>query len=129
MEKIAILAFNKWILIHFPFSKPFPPFLINYLYLATLFHFSWSSFFLTAISWFQEISWKVASLLKAVFSKAVETWYKEIWGAFHQAFCQCFSLTTVISYWNPCIWLAESKFVSETRWQNAWWNAPPPPPI
>ena len=21
------------------------------------------------------------------------------WGAFHQAFCQCFSLTTVISYW------------------------------
>ena len=46
------------------------------------------------------------------------------WGAFHQAFCQCFSLTTVISYWNPCIWLAESKFVSETHWQNAWWNAP-----
>ena len=48
-------------------------------------------------------------------------------GAFHQAFCQCFSLTTVISYWNPCIWLAESKFVSEKHWQNAWWNAPPPP--
>ena len=51
-----------------------------------------------------------------------------IWGAFHQAFCQCFSprmgLTTVISYWNPCIWLAESKFVSEKHWQNAWWNAP-----
>ena len=46
------------------------------------------------------------------------------WGAFHQAFCQCFSLTTVISYWNPCIWLAESKFVSEKHWQNAWWNAP-----
>ena len=45
-------------------------------------------------------------------------------GAFHQAFCQCFSLTTVISYWNPCIWLAESKFVSEKHWQNAWWNAP-----
>ena len=48
-------------------------------------------------------------------------------GAFHQAFCQCFSLTTVISYWNPCIWLAESKFVSEKHWQNAWWNAPPGP--
>ena len=45
-------------------------------------------------------------------------------GAFHEAFCQCFSLTTVISYWNPCIWLAESKFVSEKHWQNAWWNAP-----
>ena len=45
-------------------------------------------------------------------------------GAFHWAFCQCFSLTTVISYWNPCIWLAESKFVSEKHWQNAWWNAP-----
>ena len=30
----------------------------------------------------------------------------------------------VISYWNPCIWLAESKFVSEKHWQNAWWNAP-----
>ena len=45
-------------------------------------------------------------------------------GAFHQAFCQCFSLTTVISYWNPCIWLAESKFVSKKHWQNAWWNAP-----
>ena len=29
-----------------------------------------------------------------------------------------------ISYWNPCIWLAESKFVSEKHWQNAWWNAP-----
>ena len=49
---------------------------------------------------------------------------REPWGAFHQAFCQCFSLTTVISYWNPCIWLAESKFVSEKHWQNAWWNAP-----
>ena len=45
-------------------------------------------------------------------------------GVFHQAFCQCFSLTTIISYWNPCIWLAESKFVSEKHWQNAWWNAP-----
>ena len=45
-------------------------------------------------------------------------------GAFHQVFCQCFSLTNFISYWNPCIWLAESKFVSEKHWQNAWWNAP-----
>ena len=45
-------------------------------------------------------------------------------GAFHQAFCQWFSLTNFISYWNPCIWLAESKFVSEKHWQNAWWNAP-----
>ena len=45
-------------------------------------------------------------------------------GAFHQAFCQWFSLTNFISYWNPCIWLAESKFVSENHWQNAWWNAP-----
>ena len=49
-------------------------------------------------------------------------------GAFHQAFCQCFSLTTVISYWNPCIWLAESKFVSEKHWQNALMKCPPPPP-
>ena len=48
----------------------------------------------------------------------------DAWGAFHQAFCQCFSLTNFISYWNPCIWLAESKFVSEKHWQNAWWNAP-----
>ena len=46
------------------------------------------------------------------------------WGAFHQAFCQWFSLTNFISYWNPCIWLAESKFVSEKHWPNAWWNAP-----
>ena len=46
------------------------------------------------------------------------------WGAFHQAFCQCFSLTNFISYWNPCIWLAESEFVSEKHWQNAWWIAP-----
>ena len=45
-------------------------------------------------------------------------------GAFHQAFCQWFSLTNFISYWNPSIWLAESKFVSENHWQNAWWNAP-----
>ena len=45
-------------------------------------------------------------------------------GAFHQAFCQWFSLTNFISYWNPCIWLAESKFVSENHWRNAWWNAP-----
>ena len=45
-------------------------------------------------------------------------------GEFHQVFCQWFSLTTVISYWNPYIWLAESKFVSEKHWQNAWWNAP-----
>ena len=57
---IAILMFNKgYILL---FSKPFPPFLINYFYLETLCHFSWSSFFLSQISWFQEISWKVASL-------------------------------------------------------------------
>ena len=41
--------------------------------------------------------------------------------AFHET---CQSLTTVISYWNPCIWLAESKFVSEKHWQNTWWNAP-----
>ena len=34
------------------------------------------------------------------------------------------ALTNFISYWNPCIWLAESKFVSEKHWQNAWWNAP-----
>ena len=46
------------------FPKHFPPFLINYFYLETLFHFSWSSFFLSTISWFQEISWKVASLTK-----------------------------------------------------------------
>ena len=45
-------------------------------------------------------------------------------GVFHQAFSQWFSLTKFISYWNPCIWLAESKLVSENHWQNAWWNAP-----
>ena len=61
---IAILVFNKGILIHFPVFQTFSPFLINYLYLQTLFHFSWSSFFLSQISWFQEISWKVASLLR-----------------------------------------------------------------
>ena len=56
----------------------------------------------------------------------LEVWPNLIssWGVFHQAFCQCFSLTNFISYWNPCIWLAESKFVSEKHWQNAWWNAP-----
>ena len=43
----------------------FSPFLINYLYLETLFHFSWSSTFLSEIYWFQEISWKVASLATA----------------------------------------------------------------
>ena len=50
--------------------------------------------------------------------------YENTWGAFHQAFCQCFSLTNIISYWNPCYWFAESKVVSEKHWQNAWWNAP-----
>ena len=45
-------------------------------------------------------------------------------GHFIKRFVSVFSLTTVISYWNPCIWLAESKFVSEKHWQNAWWNAP-----
>ena len=53
---------TKGIFIHFPFFQTFLPFLINYIYLETLFHFSWSSFFLSEISWFQEISWKVASL-------------------------------------------------------------------
>ena len=47
-----------------------------------------------------------------------------IWGVFHQAFSQWFSLTKFISYWNPCIWLAEGKLVSEKHWQKAWWNAP-----
>ena len=41
------------------------------------------------------------------------------WAAFHET---CQSLTTVISYWNPCIWLAETKFVSEKHSQNTWWN-------
>ena len=45
-------------------------------------------------------------------------------GHFIKRFVSVFPLTTVISYWNPCIWLAESKFVSEKHWQNAWWNAP-----
>ena len=53
-----------------------------------------------------------------------QVWHGLLWGEFHRAFCQCFSLTTVISYWNPCIWLAESKFVSEKLWQNTKWNAP-----
>ena len=34
---------NKRILINFPFFPTFPPILINYFYLETLFHFSWSS--------------------------------------------------------------------------------------
>ena len=50
------------------------------------------------------------------------------WGAFHKAFCQWFSPTNVKSYWNPCIWLAKSKFVGENHWQNALWNAPRRPP-
>ena len=50
-----------WYIFHF--SKPFLPFLIKYVYLETHFHFPWSSFFLSEISWFQEISWKVAALL------------------------------------------------------------------
>ena len=59
----------------------------------------------------------------------VGSWVKEkilkvIRGAFHQVSCQWFLLTTVISYWNPCIWLAESKFVSKNHWQDTWWNAP-----
>ena len=64
MDWIASLFFNKGILIHFPCFQSFSPFFINYFYLQTLYHFSWSSFFLSEISWFQEISWKVASLLK-----------------------------------------------------------------
>ena len=81
-------VFNKRILIDFPFFQTFLPFrsIIFYLetlfhfswskfffqtflpfwsiifYLETLFYFSWSKFFLSEISWFQEISWKVASL-------------------------------------------------------------------
>ena len=51
-----------WLLIREFWYIPPPPFLINYLYLETLFHFSWSSIFLSEISWFQEIFWKVASL-------------------------------------------------------------------
>ena len=47
-------------------------------------------------------------------------------GAFHQAFCQWFSLTNFISYWNPCIWLAESKFVSENT--DKMLDEMPPPP-
>ena len=62
----------------------------------------------------------------ACFECANAVWYAVISrGAFHQAFCQWFSLTNFISYWNPCIWLAESKLVSENHWQKAWWNAPP----
>ena len=59
------MVFNKAIFIHFPFSKPFPPFwsIIFYLEIGLLFHFSWSSFFLSGLSWFQEISCQVASLL------------------------------------------------------------------
>ena len=34
------------------------------------------------------------------------------------------SLTTVISYWNRYIWLAESRFITESHWQNTWWNTP-----
>ena len=33
-------------------------------------------------------------------------------------------MATVISYWNPCVWLAESKFVSENHWWDASWNLP-----
>ena len=65
--------------------------------------------------WWWKVTWQID------FSRR---FHYKFWGAFHQAFGQCFSLTTVISYWNPCIWLAESKLVSEKHWQNAWWNAP-----
>ena len=43
---------------------------------------------------------------------------------FMKLFCQRFSLTNCISYWNLCIWLAESKSVSENHGQDASWNAP-----
>ena len=45
-------------------------------------------------------------------------------GGISSSVLSVFSLTNFISYWNPCIWLAESKFVSEKHWQNIWWNAP-----
>ena len=70
-------------------------------------------------------SWTMTSVGLKFFSSYIPGWQPGLTrGAFHQAFCQCFSLTNFISYWNPCIWLAESKFVSEKHWQNAWWNAP-----
>ena len=47
------------------FPNLFPLFDQSFFFLETLFHFSWSSFFLSQISWFQEISWKVASLTGA----------------------------------------------------------------
>ena len=86
--------------------------------------------------WVQDQSWSrlflvlvlilVLSYVQSLwdFHSCAWSWSRHLWGALHQAFCQCFSLTNFISYWNPCIWLAESKFVSEKHWQNAWWNAP-----
>ena len=56
-----------------------------------------------------------------------------------QAFCQWFSLTNFISYWNPCIWLAErnlsvkffgnaSQLVVSVRAHFCAPPSPPPPP-
>ena len=44
-------------------------------------------------------------------------YFKVIWDSFIFLVDQWFSLTYVISYWYSCIWLAESKFVSENHWQ------------
>jgi len=43
---------------------------------------------------------------------------------FTKRFVSDFYWQTVISYWNPRIWLAESKSASENHWQDALWNAP-----
>ena len=48
-------------------------------------------------------------------------------GAFHQAFCQCFSLTNLLSANQMQGFQKLITVVSEKHWQNAWWNAPPPP--
>ena len=78
------LVFNKGNLRNFPCFQTFSPFFITYFYLETLFHFSWSSFFLSEISWFQEISWKVASLflrnIKSSTKLATTKSYDQAWG-------------------------------------------------
>ena len=81
--------------------------------------------YLVAIMYWAWQFQRAAKMLKIIIFVGINIVLEVLWqtkpstetrGAFHQAFCQCFSLTTVISYWNPCIWLAESKFVSEKHW-------------
>ena len=51
-------------------------------------------------------------------------------GGISSSVLSVFSLTNFISYWNPCIWLAESKFVSEINTdRNILMKCPPGVPV